>query len=118
MRCLYPVPTSDWIELRSSGAATLTRISVLDALGRVVFQQNMVNSPQRIDVSGLATGRYVLRVEHADPAVPGTSSVLDHVFLVVKDRQAKLQVPRMNTSAALVRSRSELKKVGGLYCSC
>ena len=83
---LCPVPASDCIELRSSRAATPTRISVLDALGRVVLQQKMASNKQHIAVSGLTTGRYAMRVELADPAVLGSSSVSDRMFVVVKNR--------------------------------
>ncbi len=83
---LYPVPASSWIEVKSTGGDVPNSVTVLDAQGRIVLQQKMASSFQRIDVSGLATGRYVMRVELIDQAASGISSVIERVFMVVRDR--------------------------------
>lgn len=84
---LYPVPASAWIEVRNTSSAKPTSISVLDAQGRIVLREQATQGPQRIDVSGLAIGHYVMRVELADQTDPEMPYRVSHrSFVVLRDR--------------------------------
>lgn len=68
---VYPNPTSDFLNIK--GAKKVSGIKVLDVSGRVVLSSD--KAEQRIDVSQLIKGTYILNVKNTD----GTSST--HKFI-------------------------------------
>ncbi|MDQ2793494.1 MAG: T9SS type A sorting domain-containing protein [Bacteroidota bacterium] len=68
---LYPNPTpSGQVTLELTGYRSATQLTVLDALGRVVTQQllpaNTGTATHTLDLTGAATGVYLLRLSNAD----------------------------------------------------
>ncbi|GAA4037145.1 hypothetical protein GCM10022409_22600 [Hymenobacter glaciei] len=68
---LYPNPTpSGQVTLELTGYRSATQLTVLDALGRVVSQQllpaNAGTATHTLDLTGAATGVYLLRLSNAD----------------------------------------------------
>ena len=68
---LYPNPTpSGPVTLELTGYRSTTQLTVLDALGRVVTQQqlpaNAGTATHTLDLTGAATGVYLLRLRNAD----------------------------------------------------
>lgn len=74
---VYPVPASDHIVVNGLGSSTgLTRYLVLNTAGEVVltvYGQSLSEGSQRIDISRLASGSYVLRAEAVSGAWSGLS---------------------------------------------
>lgn len=68
---VYPNPTSDYLNIK--GAKNVSGIKVLDVSGRVVLSSD--KAEQKIDVSQLVKGAYILNVKNTD----GTSST--HKFI-------------------------------------
>lgn len=68
---VYPNPTNDYLNIK--GAKNVSGIKVLDVSGRVVLSSD--KAEQRIDVSQLVRGAYILTVKNTD----GTSST--HKFI-------------------------------------
>lgn len=85
---LYPVPASNWIALYNAGSGSPVAITVLDAQGRQVLRQPAAGSTvQRVDISTLANGRYLMHVELADPAAPHTPArIWSQRFVVMRDQ--------------------------------
>ncbi|MCI1188150.1 T9SS type A sorting domain-containing protein [Hymenobacter sp. DH14] len=68
---LFPNPTpSGQVTLELTGYRSATQLTVLDALGRVVTQQllpaNAGTATHALDLTGAATGVYLLRLSNAD----------------------------------------------------
>jgi len=68
---VYPNPTSDYLNIK--GSKKVSGVKVLDVSGRVVLSSD--KAEQRIDVSQLVKGAYILTVKNTD----GTSST--HKFI-------------------------------------
>lgn len=68
---VYPNPTSDYLNIK--GAKKVSEIKVFDVSGRVVLSSD--KAEQRLDVSQLTKGAYILNLKNAD----GTSST--HKFI-------------------------------------
>ena len=58
---LYPNPANDYIDVRVD-ELNVTSMEVYDVYGKLINTVNVVNNPTRINVSGLATGMYFVRV--------------------------------------------------------
>ena len=58
---LYPNPANDYIDVRVD-ELNVTNMEVYDVYGKFINTVNVVNNPTRINVSGLATGMYFVRV--------------------------------------------------------
>ncbi|MDO7848805.1 T9SS type A sorting domain-containing protein [Hymenobacter sp. M29] len=68
---VYPNPTpTGQVTLELSGFRAVTQLSVLDALGRVIASEvlpaNNGTTTHALDLSGVATGVYLLRLSNAD----------------------------------------------------
>lgn len=63
---IYPNPATAEVFVRLPGAGAATRITLTDATGRVVLNEvRAMSATQRFDVSGLASGLYMLQVQGA-----------------------------------------------------
>jgi hypothetical protein len=58
---LYPNPANDYIDVRVD-ELNVTNMEVYDVYGKLINTVNVINNPTRINVSGLATGMYFVRV--------------------------------------------------------
>jgi hypothetical protein len=58
---LYPNPANDYIDVRVD-ELNVTSMEVYDVYGKLINNVSVVNNPTRINVSGLATGMYFVRV--------------------------------------------------------
>jgi hypothetical protein len=58
---VYPNPATDYIRIKSD--AVIEKLSIRDIAGRVVSQIDNIDSSQRIDISGLKSGMYVVTIE-------------------------------------------------------
>lgn len=56
---IYPNPTHDELRIKNSSSVTITNIDVIDQTGRIVLKA--VPSAERVDVSGLTPGTYILK---------------------------------------------------------
>jgi uncharacterized surface protein with fasciclin (FAS1) repeats len=59
---IYPNPASDFIRIKSDGV--IGRLSVRDIAGRIVKEIDNVDSSQRIDISDLKSGMYVVTFDN------------------------------------------------------
>ncbi len=60
---LYPNPVKNILNISVLGKInSSSSLSIMDAKGRDVMKQNMINSPQAINVASLAKGVYMIRV--------------------------------------------------------
>ncbi len=60
---VYPNPTTDVVNVILVNQAPTGQISMLDPLGKLVFEQSVVAPRLSIDVSGFAKGVYLLRLQ-------------------------------------------------------
>ncbi len=58
---LYPNPANDYIDVRVD-ELNVTNMEVYDVYGKLINTVNVIDNPTRINVSGLATGMYFVRV--------------------------------------------------------
>ncbi|MBO7495368.1 MAG: T9SS type A sorting domain-containing protein [Salinivirgaceae bacterium] len=65
---VYPNPTTDWLTLTVADAANLC-YTLLDANGRIIATDNIVDVQTSIDMARLAQGVYFVRVTDGDAAV-------------------------------------------------
>jgi hypothetical protein len=64
---VYPVPTSDLLNIDFGMITGSVDVDVIDITGRMVITHHTnANSPMKLDVSSLAAGQYELRVRHAN----------------------------------------------------
>ncbi|MEZ5017229.1 MAG: T9SS type A sorting domain-containing protein [Flavipsychrobacter sp.] len=67
---LYPNPASEQITLNISGDIELNEVSVINAVGQVMYHNTEVKSNEmKLDVSGYTNGHYMLRVTTKDGAM-------------------------------------------------
>lgn len=65
---LSPSPTSSWISLRFKGDFSVigSDIEVINVLGQKVLSTELLDNSQRIDVSDLPDGQYLLRISNSE----------------------------------------------------
>ena len=59
---LFPNPAREYIDIRVDGDLNITMLEVYDVYGKLINTVNVVDNPTRINVSGLASGMYFVRV--------------------------------------------------------
>jgi hypothetical protein len=59
---LYPVPTAGLLTVQSA-TATTGQLTISDAQGRVHLRRPFTGTSQQLDLSALATGLYLVRIE-------------------------------------------------------
>jgi hypothetical protein len=59
---IYPNPANDFIRIKTNGV--IGKLSIRDIAGRVVSQLDNIDSSQRIDISGLKSGMYVVTFDN------------------------------------------------------
>ena len=73
---IAPNPAKDLLNIASQTSHAITRITMIDAIGRVVLEKNMHPTPWvQVDISSLNTGTYVVQVFDS-MGKPWTSRVL------------------------------------------
>lgn len=60
---VFPNPSSGMITIRNSSAASIVKLTVLNALGEVVFNSAIDSEEKTLDLSALANGLYTLKME-------------------------------------------------------
>ncbi len=58
---VYPNPATDWLQVNGFNGADQGVISIVDASGKMLMQQNFSNGFSAIDVSKLSAGMYILQ---------------------------------------------------------
>ena len=66
---IYPNPVENFINIESDINLTGTIISVFDINGRRTLNYKKASSSNQIDVSGLSTGEYILRIVTSEGAI-------------------------------------------------
>ncbi|MDO7848929.1 T9SS type A sorting domain-containing protein [Hymenobacter sp. M29] len=66
---VFPVPAHDRLYLRLDALARPQSVALLDALGRPVLRQPVVQSEMSLPTASLAPGIYLLRIEYATSTV-------------------------------------------------
>ncbi len=61
---LFPNPTADFLQVSSQ--SILQQINVFDLTGRIVLERGLNGNAERIDLSGLPAGTYIVRVSAND----------------------------------------------------
>ena len=59
---LFPNPAREYIDIRVDGDLNVTMMEVYDVYGKLINTLNDIDTPTRINVSGLADGMYFVRV--------------------------------------------------------
>lgn len=74
---LWPNPTDGQVNISSRPGDPIERIEVINALGRVVMVESpsTATSDQRVDLSGLGAGQYMVRIQ------TGAGQVMKHVVV-------------------------------------
>ena len=60
---IYPIPTSDIINISMKSFEPNTKIQLIDNSGRIIISFNAKNNNEKIDLSGLANGIYSLMIK-------------------------------------------------------
>lgn len=64
---LYPNPSADWVMIDNKSAHAMKNITAYNVLGQKVYEAKADSSNKhKIDISGLASGVYSVRIETAD----------------------------------------------------
>ena len=66
---LYPVPATDVLFI--DAAITTGNVVILNSIGQMVYQQNVSESQQAIDVSSLSAGTYIVKYTAANQTFTG-----------------------------------------------
>ena len=59
---LFPNPAREYIDIRVDGDLNITMLEVYDVYGKLINTVNVIDNPTRINVNGLASGMYFVRV--------------------------------------------------------
>ena len=59
---LFPNPAREYIDIRVDGDLNITMLEVYDVYGKLINTVNIIDNPTRINVNGLASGMYFVRV--------------------------------------------------------
>jgi hypothetical protein len=59
---IYPNPVSAELNIKTTGEI-ISRVTIIDVLGQIVYHQALASSALSIDVSSFAPGIYVLEAE-------------------------------------------------------
>jgi hypothetical protein len=73
---VYPNPASDVVTVRTSTPCSGRHIKVLDATGRVLFEQPCVGTLNTIDLSTIPSTLLLLRLTRTDGSVSGTQRLV------------------------------------------
>ncbi|RYD52904.1 MAG: T9SS type A sorting domain-containing protein [Sphingobacteriales bacterium] len=61
---LFPNPASEFVTIQNTSTQVMQHITVLNAVGAVVREESVINGQeQRINISGLAAGTYLVRIQ-------------------------------------------------------
>jgi hypothetical protein len=63
---VYPNPASDVINISMKNELTNAKVSIVDAMGRVVLNQSIDNDFVSLDVAGLEEGIYFVKIANGD----------------------------------------------------
>lgn len=63
---IYPNPADDFVTLETKGGVNPDAITVLDLSGRVILSTRQVNEVTRLNLSGIPTGMYLIRIEEGN----------------------------------------------------
>ena len=61
---IYPNPTNDYIYVNLPNEISKINIMILDVLGKKVFQKNVYNNKNKIEMSHLSNGVYFAKITH------------------------------------------------------
>lgn len=59
---IYPNPTSDYVHIKFPKNVSKASILILDVLGKKIFQKNIYESQNKIDLSSLSEGVYFVKI--------------------------------------------------------
>ena len=65
----YPIPAHAQLHLQLDATAQPLRVALIDAMGKTVLNQAVVNPDMTLGTDGLRPGSYVLRVDYANGPV-------------------------------------------------
>jgi hypothetical protein len=63
---LYPNPANNQITIATSGNNTITKMSIVDIMGRVILQEDVNATSKAVNVSSLTSGVYFARIEQGN----------------------------------------------------
>lgn len=63
---LYPNPANNQITIATSGNNTITKMSIVDIMGRVILQEEVNATSKVVNVSSLTSGVYFARIEQGN----------------------------------------------------
>ncbi len=66
---IYPNPATDFISIKLLNTLGFQQVSIVNALGQVIQQSNLVHSMTQLDVSFLSKGIYFLHIKNNDGEV-------------------------------------------------
>lgn len=78
---VFPNPANDQIIIRNSGNTQINELTIMDALGKTIYSENMILVPgatMTVDVSELQAGYYLLRIHSNDNVVSGSLVIQHH----------------------------------------
>jgi hypothetical protein len=61
---IFPNPTSDWLNIKFEVAQTSTYINIIDIMGRQVYNSKIMDKEQKINVSNLKPGLYLINIKN------------------------------------------------------
>ena len=63
---IYPNPASGYVNVKSNAAQNNATVAIYDLNGRMVVNQKLANNTTQININGLATGVYVVKINAKD----------------------------------------------------
>ena len=63
---VYPIPASDNITVYLFPGDRFDRMEIMDATGKIHFSTTIKSRPEKIDISGLHPGIYILKISNGD----------------------------------------------------
>lgn len=63
---LYPNPANNQITITTSGNNTITKMTIVDIMGRVIIQEDVNATSKAVNVSSLTSGVYFARIEQGN----------------------------------------------------
>lgn len=66
---LFPNPTTGVLNIEIGGETTPVQVEIIDLKGSVVYQENSVTLPCRLDVSAIPVGHYLIRIINREASI-------------------------------------------------
>lgn len=73
---IYPNPTSDQVEIRSTDLAIIDAVSILDVAGKEVFTKKLNDTEKNIRIGELKEGVYILQLMNPDGILLGRKKLI------------------------------------------